>query len=225
MSKWKIMIAVIALSLAVAGYSWVHAQPAKPAPAKVLKLTPEDYQQIRQLYADYSYNIDQGTGEGFANLFTDDGEFTASPMAPRTPAPGAGPGGNAAPAPPPAPAKAPGPAPAPLTGRAALIRTGSNPGTRHDAFNILITPTADGAESHCYVMIYIERTQPGFLNGTGVYDDILVKTPQGWKFKKRHLWRDTDPTSPYAYQNAPVPPGAPGTGAGRGQAPPQSDQH
>ena len=27
---------------------------------------------------------------------------------------------------------------------------------------------------------------------TAIYDDMLVKAPQGWRFKKRVVWRDDD---------------------------------
>jgi cyclase len=160
MSKWKVM-AALALVFVFAGYGWVQAQSAKSE--KVLKLKPDDYEQIQQLYANYSHYIDQGKGEQFADLFTDDGEF--------------------------------GPT---TKGRAALIKLGSNPGTRHVCVNISITPTADGADTHCYLLIFVARQVPSYLNGTGIYNDHLVKTPEGWKFKKRMLWRDTDMTSPYA---------------------------
>jgi hypothetical protein len=56
---------------------------------------------------------------------------------------------------------------------------------------------------------------------TSVYDDTLVKTPQGWKFKKRINWRDDDDLTPNKPKmtfggpspNAPDGPGAPPAGA------------
>src|SRR6266566_5217137 len=31
---------------------------------------------------------------------------------------------------------------------------------------------------------------PATIVETAIYDDTLVKTPQGWRFKKRVVWRD-----------------------------------
>jgi hypothetical protein len=42
-------------------------------------------------------------------------------------------------------------------------------------------------------------------------DDTLVKTAEGWKFKKRVVWRDDDDASPFRPKQRPpgAPPGAP----------------
>jgi len=40
------------------------------------------------------------------------------------------------------------------------------------------------------------RTSPPTPGETAIYDDTLVKTTDGWKFKKRVNWRDDDPYSP-----------------------------
>ena len=41
------------------------------------------------------------------------------------------------------------------------------------------------------------RTSPPSFVETAIYDDTLVKTPQGWKFKKRVVWRDDDDITPF----------------------------
>ena len=48
----------------------------------------------------------------------------------------------------------------------------------HYTTNILIKPTAEGATGVAYL-------RGGRTGRTGVYYDQLVKTPEGWRFKKR----------------------------------------
>lgn len=49
----------------------------------------------------------------------------------------------------------------------------------------VITPTATGAAGSAYlVLANLESTPPSVMGG-GVYDDVIVKTSEGWRFKKR----------------------------------------
>ena len=68
------MTAVLALASSVAA----GAQQARPAKAPAL--TPQDYMEIQQLSARYAFDIDTcvNAGADFADLFTDDGEFSVS---------------------------------------------------------------------------------------------------------------------------------------------------
>jgi hypothetical protein len=43
-------------------------------------------------------------------------------------------------------------------------------------------------------------TNPYQIDETGIYKDTLVKTPQGWRFKRRVSWRDDDDISPFRSQ-------------------------
>ena len=45
--------------------------------------------------------------------------------------------------------------------------------------------------------VFAARTIPPSFTETAIYDDTLVKTPQGWKFKKRVVWRDDDDITPF----------------------------
>ncbi len=54
---------------------------------------------------------------------------------------------------------------------------------RHWNANLLITPSQDGAHGTCYLMIVDSKTN-AIVSSSG-YDDQLVKTAQGWRFKKR----------------------------------------
>jgi len=146
---------------------------AAPSKAKVTKLTADDYIEIYQLYANYPHAIDLAKGEGFADTWTDDGEFTGG--------------------------RAPGKANddrTPLKGREALIKLGSKGGFRHFTANIVITPTPEGAKGSAYLLLYNARNNPPTFVETAIYDDTLVKTPKGWKFKKRIVWRDDDDITP-----------------------------
>jgi len=80
-------------------------------------------------------------------------------------------------------------------GRAALIAFADNfhsrnPNTRHWNTNIEITPTADGAAGTCYLMLWNVGTRPQSIVLTGVYQDALVRTPEGWRFKSRVVTSD-----------------------------------
>ncbi len=168
MSRRQVFVATI-LSTVLAVSGLIAAQSGK-AP----KLTAEDYMEIQQLYADYSYAFDQGEGERFAATFVEDGSFTA--MHPAPPA-----------------------VQNPTAGKAALTVMGSH-GTglrRHFLSNLLITRTPDGAKASAYFLQFDTKTNPGTLRLDGIYNDTLVKTPQGWKFKKREVWSDTDELSPF----------------------------
>jgi SnoaL-like protein len=168
MARWKAVV-VLSLSIAAATVSWVYAQQ-KAAP----KLTADDYIAIQQLYANYSHALDKGEAERFAATFVDDGEFT-----------GGRPAGRA------------NETRTPLKGREGLANMGSRGGGRHFTANLVITPTPGGAKGSCYLLLFNARNVPATITETAIYDDTLVKTPQGWKFKKRVVWRDDDDISPF----------------------------
>ena len=53
---------------------------------------------------------------------------------------------------------------------------------RHYATNVIAVPSPEGARGGAYLF-----SVSGGLGGT--YDDILVKTTEGWRFKRRELHR------------------------------------
>jgi 3-phenylpropionate/cinnamic acid dioxygenase small subunit len=138
------------------------------------RLSADDYIEIQQLYANYAQALDKGEGERFAATFVEDGEFTGGR--------GAGKANDDR---------------TPRKGTAALTKMGSVGGTRHFTANLVITPTADGAKGSCYLLLFNVRNIPGTIVETAIYDDTLVKTAQGWKFKKRVVWRDDDDITPF----------------------------
>ena len=80
-------------------------------------------------------------------------------------------------------------------GREALVamieRRGQERPMRHLHSNLLITPTAEGADGTVDVVQIDLRTRPMTLATYSRYDDSLVKTAQGWRFKTRQRSSDT----------------------------------
>src|SRR6516165_7464584 len=138
------------------------------------KLTADDYIEIQQLYANYAQALDKGEGERFAATFVLDAEFTG----------GRGPGRGSE-------------VRSPTKGKDALLKMGSRGGGRHFTANLVITPTPEGAKGSVYLLLFNARNIPATIVETAIYDDTLVKTPQGWRFKKRVVWRDDDDITPF----------------------------
>jgi hypothetical protein len=169
MPRWKVVV-VVSLSIGVAGVGWGYAQQKKAG----AMLTPQDYIEIQQLYASYSQALDKGQGERFAATFTPDGEFTSGRPAGRA-----------------------NETRTPLKGTEGLTRMGSVGGGRHFTANLVITPTPEGANGSCYLLLFNARNVPATITETAIYQDTLVKTPQGWRFNTRVVWRDDDDISPF----------------------------
>jgi hypothetical protein len=70
-------------------------------------------------------------------------------------------------------------------------RGGTNRPLRHWHSNLTILPTAEGADGHTYVMQIDITTKPPSISTYSRYDDKLVKTSQGWRFKVRQRSSDT----------------------------------
>jgi hypothetical protein len=157
-----------ALSAAALTPPTVHAEAGA-----VRKLTADDYIEIQQLYANYAHALDKGEGERFASTFVLDGEFTG----------GRGPGRGSE-------------VRNPIKGDA-LLAMGSRGGARHFNANLVITATPEGAKGSVYLLLFNARNIPATIVETAIYEDTLVKTPQGWRFKKRVVWRDDDDISPF----------------------------
>jgi hypothetical protein len=70
-------------------------------------------------------------------------------------------------------------------------RGGQNKPLRHSNSNLIITPTADGATGKIYVFQTNITTKPPSIATYSRYDDTLVKTSKGWRFKTRQRSSDT----------------------------------
>jgi limonene-1,2-epoxide hydrolase len=124
-------------------------------------------QEINDLYARYSLTFDNGDGTEFARLFTEDGQFVRSGVAP-------------------------------VQGSAALAefaRTAAarSPGTRHFVSNILIEPSDEGAVGTAYVLALRIGSTVLRLVSMGRYEDVFIRTAQGWRFSKREFSAFTPP--------------------------------
>ena len=56
---------------------------------------------------------------------------------------------------------------------------------RHWNSQVLITPTADGADGSCYLLLVDTGSQPTSITVAGIYTDKIVKTSAGWRFSER----------------------------------------
>ena len=146
-----------------------------PSPSRAqeaMQLTAMDYIEIQQLVAKYARAIDTCSNNGYdyADLYTPDGAFV--PMVA-------------------------GRSIAPIRGREALAEVsggGANgcknvpwieQGVRHIYSNHIITPTAEGATGTVDMMMIGLDGDPYKIAHDGFYEDIYVKTDQGWRFKQR----------------------------------------
>jgi len=84
-------------------------------------------------------------------------------------------------------------------GRDALIESNRRGGTkrplRHWHSNLTITPTPEGAKGSVYVLQIDITSKPPSISTYSRYDDTLVKTSKGWRFKTRQRSSDTTITS------------------------------
>ena len=169
MLKWQ-TIAAAALGVGVT-LAALEAQQLRSS--KVHTLTVQDYFQIQQLVNRYSYALDTGADNGYAyaDLFAPDGTFGR------------------------------------LSGRdqlAATARPGGGHYPRgpkfvfHYTSNHVIEPSPEGATGKVYV-VEIDAGERGkraaIIEDGGHYEDVYVKTPQGWRFRSRSFIK-TEPGTP-----------------------------
>ena len=160
-----VLIALFAVTSLAAGAQ----APSQPAPRA---LTALDYFEIQQLVAKYGRAIDTCSNNGYdyADLFTPDGAFIPS--------------FNGKPG-------------TPFQGRERLAEASGGgskgcknvgwieQGVRHLYVNHIITPTAEGASGVVDMLMIGLGGDPNKIEYDGYYEDTYVRTPQGWRFKKR----------------------------------------
>lgn len=126
-------------------------------------LSAQDFVDIQALYARYNWALDTGDIDAWAATFTPDGAFNAN------------------------------------VGREAVLKFGHSwhdgrgSHLKHWNANLVVTPTADGASGQAYLALVDFQTKPPSLAGSSTYADQLVRTPQGWRFKKRQTKGDVAP--------------------------------
>lgn len=137
-----------------------------------MELTALDYIQIQQLVARYARAIDTCSNNGYdyADLYTPDGVFV--PVLSGT---------NMA----------------PIQGRERLAEVSGGgsrgcknvgwieQGVLHIYTNHIITPTPEGATGTVDMLMIGLGGDPNKIEHDGYYEDIYVKTEQGWRFKQR----------------------------------------
>ena len=161
---------VIALPAAVLLSAGSVAGAAAP-----MKLTALDYIEIGQLSDRYSFAIDTCTNKGYdyADPYTEDGQFGVSDEWGKpgrvfakgrdalANADGGGPDGCRDP------------------------KTMLGYGITHVIVNLVITPTATGAVGRCKLLAMGVGGNPTTIEQQGGYEDVYVKTKDGWRFKTR----------------------------------------
>jgi hypothetical protein len=187
----------VVLAVALAALVGVLSGQVKPN-AKAMTLTPMDYIEIRQLVNRYAFALDTGSSNGYdyADLFAADGESMPPYAKGREQ----------------------------LAALARGPRLGPN-NTVHYIMNHVIEPTPDGAIGKAYLIELnwdIAPTQGAGGRGAGAgtgngwdivgrkagelartgghYEDVYIKTPVGWRFKKRDFIPSTSGADP-----APLP--------------------
>jgi uncharacterized protein (TIGR02246 family) len=120
-----------------------------------------DVLAVRELTARYGYAIDHGDAEGFADVFTEDGAFVVR---------GAG-------------------EPVVHAGREALTKMATRPPQQqvHASTDAIVEIDGDTATQACIGLYFPKPANPGEPSVPRVtrYDDELVRTPEGWKFRRR----------------------------------------
>jgi hypothetical protein len=162
----------IRIFAAFTGVVAILSLPASSLAQKTTELTALDYIQIQQLVAKYARAIDTCSNNGYdyADLYAPDGVFL--PMV----------NGKAVPG---------------IRGREKLAEVSGGgskgcknvpwieQGVHHIYVNHIITPTPEGATGTVDMMMIGLGGDPNKIESDGYYEDIYVKTAQGWRFKQR----------------------------------------
>ena len=159
----KLVFGVVGFAAVVVAMAAMLSESSK---AVTGSLTTADYVEIRELYNRYNHYIDnvKDNGQAFARLFTEDAVFVTNiAVGTRT--------GHAE-----------------LAALAREVGSATKVSPGHIALNILIDPSPEGAIGSAYYGILMRPHQEGKeVTGRswGIYNDRLVKTADGWKFKYR----------------------------------------
>lgn len=180
MKRGKLAPAILGLVLTVIASAGYAAGLVPKAPPDAMKLTAEDYVQIQQLVARYSWVLDHCTNGGYdyADMYVKDGQFsTAHEWGTTSDKQRA----------------------YVAKGRDALARAAGggadgkciNPkdyigyGITHITANHMIVPAKGGAVGKVRLIAVGVCGYPHLMELQGGYEDVYVKTKEGWKFKSR----------------------------------------
>lgn len=174
------LLGTVTLAVLINASALLAHQLVDKAPPDAMKLTAEDYVEIQQLAVRYAWTLDHCTNGGYdyADLYVDDGQFSAAEEWGTTSndertfvaigrdalARAAGGGDD---------------------GKCVDPKTYIGYGIKHNVINHLITPTATGAVGKHGLIAIGVCGYPHLVELQGGYEDVYVKTAEGWKFKSR----------------------------------------
>lgn len=155
------------------------------SPRDAMKLTADDYAQIQQLAVRYAWTLDHCTNDGYdyADLYVDDGQFSSAEDWGTTSndersfvaigrdelAKAAGGSGK---------------------GKCVVPQDYIGYGITHIVVNHMITPTRTGAAGKHRLIAVGICGYPHLMELQGGYEDVYVRTDEGWRFKSRiHVFR------------------------------------
>jgi SnoaL-like domain len=189
---WNRRIAIVKLALVlavvagIAGAARMYASQNKERAAAAPTLTALDYFEIQQLVNRYAFAIDTCSNNGYdyADLYTPDGIFyygiNARTAVGREQLAEAAGGGR-------------------LGCKKLQAATPEKPLQTHVTVNLVIEPSSEGATGKSYLVYPGVRGiegDPNHSGHVGGYQDVYVKTPQGWRIKKRiHIFPPDVPGS------------------------------
>jgi hypothetical protein len=187
MNKMSVLPKIAVLMVFMYAQPGVAYELVEKAPPDAMKLTADDYAEIQQLAIRYAWLLDHCTNGGYdyADLYVDDGQFST--------ADGWGTSSNEQ-------------RTSLAKGREALAKAaggGANGqcvppkeylgyGITHIVTNHMITPTKTGAVGKHRLIAVGICGYPHLMELQGGYEDVYVKTKEGWKFKSRtHVFEKT----------------------------------
>lgn len=124
----------------------------------------EDKDAIRELFSEYCFRMDEFRFAELGELFTADGEWIAPYSRARGPAE-----------------------------IAALMARNipREPRRKHFIMNSLIRLDGERATARTSYLVVLQEAGSGLVPSVaGTYEDVLVRTPAGWRFRERQLVHD-----------------------------------
>lgn len=170
MWRWDVLVMVVLLGF-VAGIGCTQVAVTQNDTQAAAVLTGQDYAEIMQLFGRYNQGTDFRDATLWLSAFSADAVFQ--------------PGANAE----------------EYVGQEALAEWrqqnfSARPAerqSRHWNSSWVITPTPSGAKGRAYYLVVDVSSGQPVLEGSGYYDDIYVRTSDGWRIQERRPNSDTAP--------------------------------
>jgi SnoaL-like domain len=123
-------------------------------------MTASDKDEIRELLHSYCFHMDEGRFRELGDLFASDGEW----VAPYRSAHG------------------------PVAIAAWLVQSvPASPRRMHYVMNSVIAVNGDAATAKSNYLVMVEGPDGPVPSVCGTYADVLIRTPSGWRFRRREL--------------------------------------